>query len=180
MRSGVANQSSLGVVAESHFFLPEAVPHAASSGSVQHVLKMGNGLLPHEANVCSGAHLGSGNVSDSPSCMDASKTPKLFPSLLQEPIDQPITVRFANAQAFLEHVAQRDPSRREFLQALQEFLVSVWPFIEQQPRYAEWGLLNSLIEPRSVTIFQTGLFVTAGGGGRVRSVHPWMKGPRWS
>ncbi len=55
---------------------------------------------------------------------------------------------------FLNQVAQRNPGEPEFHQAVTEVIESIWPFIEQNPRYAEHGLLDRLIEPERVFIFR--------------------------
>ena len=43
---------------------------------------------------------------------------------------------------FLAHVESRNPGQPEFLQAVTEVMGSLWPYIEQHPRYAEHGLLT--------------------------------------
>ena len=57
-------------------------------------------------------------------------------------------------QQFLDRVAQRNPGESEFHQAVTEVIESIWPFIEQNPRYAEHGLLDRLIEPERVVLFR--------------------------
>jgi len=59
---------------------------------------------------------------------------------------------------FLEHVAQRNPGQPEFLQAVTEVMESLWPFIEKNPRYAEQGLLERLVEPERVIMFRVSWF----------------------
>lgn len=55
---------------------------------------------------------------------------------------------------FLSLVAQRNPGQPEFLQAVTEVIESVWPFIEHNPKYAEHGLLERLVEPERVVMFR--------------------------
>lgn len=55
---------------------------------------------------------------------------------------------------FLSQVAQHNPGQPEFLQAVTEVIESVWPYIEQHPRYAEHGLLDRLVEPERIIIFR--------------------------
>ena len=43
---------------------------------------------------------------------------------------------------FLAYVAARDPHQPEFLQAVKEVLLSLWPFLLENPRYARHALLN--------------------------------------
>jgi len=55
---------------------------------------------------------------------------------------------------FLEQVAQRNPGQPEFLQAVTEVMESLWPFIAQNPRYAEQALLERLVEPERTITFR--------------------------
>ena len=59
---------------------------------------------------------------------------------------------------FLEQVAQRNPGQPEYLQAVTEVMESLWPFIEKNPRYAEQGLLERLVEPERVVMFRVSWF----------------------
>ncbi|MGQ7427574.1 Glu/Leu/Phe/Val dehydrogenase dimerization domain-containing protein, partial [Streptococcus suis] len=42
----------------------------------------------------------------------------------------------------------------EFMQAVQEVMLSLWPFIEKHPHYAEHALLERLVEPERVIQFR--------------------------
>ncbi len=55
---------------------------------------------------------------------------------------------------FLDQIKVRDPHQPEFMQAVKEVMNSLWPFIEQHPRYAQQGLLYRLIEPERVIQFR--------------------------
>src|SRR5690554_1712577 len=55
---------------------------------------------------------------------------------------------------FLDQIQARDPHQPEFMQAVKEVMNSLWPFIEQNPQYAEQGLLNRLVEPERVIQFR--------------------------
>ncbi len=46
----------------------------------------------------------------------------------------------------LSRVRQRDPDQPEFLQALEEVLGSLWPFLDGHPQYREQGLIERLLE----------------------------------
>ncbi len=63
-------------------------------------------------------------------------------------------MKYACLNDFLEHVSQRNPGQPEFLQAVTEVMESLWPFIEQHPKYAEQGLLDRLVEPERVVMFR--------------------------
>lgn len=55
---------------------------------------------------------------------------------------------------FLDSVQQRDPHQPEFLQAVNEVLSTLWPFLEQNPRYADYSLLERLVEPERIIQFR--------------------------
>lgn len=57
-------------------------------------------------------------------------------------------------EEFLQRAAARHPAQPEFLQVVTEVMGSLWPFIEQNPRYAEHGLLERLIEPERAIVFR--------------------------
>jgi len=59
-----------------------------------------------------------------------------------------------NLNSFLEQIRQRDPSQPEFHQAVEEVLMSLWPFVEKNPRYASAGLLERIVEPERVIMFR--------------------------
>lgn len=55
---------------------------------------------------------------------------------------------------FLDQIRARDPNQPEFMQAVKEVMNSLWPFIEQNPRYAEQGILDRLVEPERAIQFR--------------------------
>lgn len=57
-------------------------------------------------------------------------------------------------ESFLDQVQLRDPHQPEFAQAVREVFTTLWPFLEQNPRYAEYGLLERLVEPERVIQFR--------------------------
>ena len=59
-----------------------------------------------------------------------------------------------NLDAFLETATRRDPEQVEYLQALREVLESLWPFIQDNPTYADHALLERLIEPERLIQFR--------------------------
>ena len=54
----------------------------------------------------------------------------------------------------MAYVAQRNPNEYEYLQAVDEVMESLWPFIESHPKYSAQGLLERLIEPERIIIFR--------------------------
>ena len=63
-------------------------------------------------------------------------------------------MKYESVGQFLEEVAQRNPGQPEFLQAVTEVMESLWPFIEKNPKYAELGLLERLVQPERVVMFR--------------------------
>ena len=63
-------------------------------------------------------------------------------------------MQFADLESFLEYVAERDPGQPEFLQAVADVMESLWPFIQEHPRYAEHGLLERLVESERTIQFR--------------------------
>ncbi|MBF0190965.1 MAG: NADP-specific glutamate dehydrogenase [Magnetococcales bacterium] len=60
----------------------------------------------------------------------------------------------SSLQDFLQRVATRNPGQSEFLQAVTEVMVSLWPFIQRNPKYLEQCLLERLIEPERIVMFR--------------------------
>ena len=60
----------------------------------------------------------------------------------------------ASLAQFLATVNDRNPGQPEFMQAVTEVMESLWPFIEQHPKYAEQALLERLVEPERVVMFR--------------------------
>jgi glutamate dehydrogenase (NADP+) len=63
-------------------------------------------------------------------------------------------MKYHSLDNLLSHVAQRDPGQLEFLQAVTEVMGSLWPFIQNHPKYAEHGLLDRLLEPERIIMFR--------------------------
>ncbi|WP_258286295.1 NADP-specific glutamate dehydrogenase [Aggregatibacter actinomycetemcomitans] len=57
-------------------------------------------------------------------------------------------------EAFLAKVEQRDGNQPEFLQAVREVFTSIWPFLEQNPKYCSEALLERLVEPERAIQFR--------------------------
>lgn len=63
-------------------------------------------------------------------------------------------MKYNSLNDFLDYVKARDPHQSEFLQAVEEVMTSLWPFIEKNPSYAEHGLLERLVEPERAIQFR--------------------------
>lgn len=57
-------------------------------------------------------------------------------------------------QAFMNEVQRRNPGEKEFLQAVQEVVETVWDFYQENPRYQKAKILERMIEPERVVIFR--------------------------
>ena len=57
-------------------------------------------------------------------------------------------------QSFLADVRKRDPLQSVFHQAVEEVMLSLWPFVERNPRYLRYGLLHRLVEPERAIMFR--------------------------
>ncbi|SFQ78403.1 glutamate dehydrogenase (NADP+) [Halopseudomonas formosensis] len=56
--------------------------------------------------------------------------------------------------ACLAHLKLRDPDQPEFHQAAEEVLSTLWPFLEENPKYLKAGIIERLIEPERVIMFR--------------------------
>ncbi|CAA2103490.1 NADP-specific glutamate dehydrogenase [Variovorax paradoxus] len=63
-------------------------------------------------------------------------------------------MKHASVGGFLAQVAQRNPGQPEYLQAVTEVMESLWPYIEQHPKYVAHSLLERLVEPERVVMFR--------------------------
>lgn len=63
-------------------------------------------------------------------------------------------MKYKNLAEFMDYVRARDPNQPEFQQAVQEVMGSLWDFIAANPRYAEAGLLERLVEPERAIQFR--------------------------
>jgi hypothetical protein len=60
----------------------------------------------------------------------------------------------AQVEAFMAGVRQRNASEPEFIQAVEEVVEAVIPYIEQHPKYAAAKILERIIEPERTIIFR--------------------------
>lgn len=61
---------------------------------------------------------------------------------------------FQSLESFLAGVSRRDPNQPEFFQAVKEVMMTLWPFVERNPRYGDQALLERLVEPERVIQFR--------------------------
>lgn len=63
-------------------------------------------------------------------------------------------LKYSSLNDFLNYVKARDPDQPEFLQAVEEVMTSLWPFIQKNPKYAQYALLERLVEPERAIQFR--------------------------
>ena len=63
-------------------------------------------------------------------------------------------MKYKNIDEFRNYVSERNPGQPEYMQAVTEVIESLWPFITRNPRYAEHGLLDRIVEPERAIIFR--------------------------
>jgi glutamate dehydrogenase (NADP+) len=54
----------------------------------------------------------------------------------------------------LQRLLMRDPGQPEFHQAVAEVLGTLWPWLQEHPRYLQQGLLERMVEPERVIMFR--------------------------
>ncbi|CAH0533407.1 NADP-specific glutamate dehydrogenase [Vibrio stylophorae] len=55
---------------------------------------------------------------------------------------------------YLDSVAKKNPNQPEFIQAVEEVLHAIWPFLMENPQYRTTGLLDRLIEAERLIQFR--------------------------
>jgi glutamate dehydrogenase (NADP+) len=57
-------------------------------------------------------------------------------------------------RSFVDKVGSKSPGEREFHQAVEEVIGSVWDFYQQNPRYQRANILERMVEPERIIIFR--------------------------
>ncbi|MCA9755932.1 MAG: NADP-specific glutamate dehydrogenase [Candidatus Eisenbacteria bacterium] len=55
---------------------------------------------------------------------------------------------------FMKYVAARNSGETEFLQAVEEVVESIWPYLEKHPEYRDAKILERIVEPERVLMFR--------------------------
>ena len=61
---------------------------------------------------------------------------------------------FGSVQEFMDHVKSKNPNENEFHQAVEEVAESLWPVIEQNPRYKAANIMGRIVEPERIIMFR--------------------------
>jgi glutamate dehydrogenase (NADP+) len=56
--------------------------------------------------------------------------------------------------AFMENVKAKNPEQKEFHQAVQEVVESLWPVLEKRPEYRKAKILERVVEPERIIMFR--------------------------
>ena len=78
----------------------------------------------------------------------------------------------ATQKEFMDRITAKDRHEPEFLQAVQEVVETVMPFIEANPRYREHKILDRIVEPERVILFRVPWIDDEGRG----AGEPWPSG----
>ncbi|MCW3999112.1 MAG: NADP-specific glutamate dehydrogenase [Candidatus Bathyarchaeota archaeon] len=61
---------------------------------------------------------------------------------------------YESPEAFMAYVKEKNPNQPEFHQAVDEVINSVWPVIENNPKYQNANVLERIIEPERAVMFR--------------------------
>ncbi len=59
-----------------------------------------------------------------------------------------------NVASFMENVVAKNPSEKEFHQAVEEVVESIWPVLDKRPEYRKAKILERVTEPERVILFR--------------------------
>jgi len=61
---------------------------------------------------------------------------------------------YRSVDEFMEYVKAKNPGEPEFHQAVHEVIESIWPVIEENPKYQAANILDRIVEPERVILFR--------------------------
>ena len=61
---------------------------------------------------------------------------------------------YKSPEDFMAYVKEKNPNQPEFHQAVDEVVTSVWPIIENNPKYQSANILERIIEPERTIMFR--------------------------
>src|SRR5512146_2238043 len=61
---------------------------------------------------------------------------------------------YKSPKDFMAYVKERNPNQHEFHQAVEEVTTSVWPIIENNPKYQSANILERIVEPERTIMFR--------------------------
>lgn len=63
-------------------------------------------------------------------------------------------MKSTSLDSFLSSIRARDPEQPEFHQAVEEVFLTLWPFLNKNPRYTRSGIIERIVEPERTIIFR--------------------------
>ncbi|MBK7703026.1 MAG: NADP-specific glutamate dehydrogenase [bacterium] len=60
----------------------------------------------------------------------------------------------AEFKAFMDQVVAKNPEQKEFHQAVQEVVESLWPVLDKRPEYRKAKIMERIVEPERVILFR--------------------------
>jgi len=61
---------------------------------------------------------------------------------------------YKSVKDFMAYVEEKNPNQSEFHQAVEEVISSVWPVIENSPKYQSANILERIVEPERIIMFR--------------------------
>lgn len=61
---------------------------------------------------------------------------------------------YKSAQDFMNYIKEKNPGQPEFHQAVNEVIDSVWPVIDNNPKYQSANILERIVEPERIIMFR--------------------------
>ncbi len=61
---------------------------------------------------------------------------------------------YKSVDAFMEIVISKNPSQKEFHQAVKEVIDSIWDYLKKNPHYMDANILERIVEPERVIMFK--------------------------
>ncbi len=61
---------------------------------------------------------------------------------------------YSSVEAFMEMVKAKNPGEKEFHQAVEEVLITLWDFVQDNPQYIHARILERMVEPERVIMFR--------------------------
>ena len=61
---------------------------------------------------------------------------------------------YKSQQDFMNYVESKNPGEKEFLQAVDEVVESLWDYLKENPHYVQARVLDRLVEPERIVTFR--------------------------
>ena len=61
---------------------------------------------------------------------------------------------YSSVESFMEAVIAKNPAEKEFHQAVEEVVETLWDFLQDHPHYNHARILERIVEPERVLMFR--------------------------